>query len=54
MTVTSNQLLESVKAEIAEVTPAEVQAARQAGRSVHLVDVRERERLWTAIFLEPS
>ena len=45
MTVTSNQLLESVKAEIAEVTPAEVQAARQAGRSVHLVDVREREEV---------
>ena len=45
MTVTSNQLLESVKAEIAEVTPAEVQAALQAGRSVHVIDVREREEV---------
>ena len=45
MTVTSNQLLESVKAEIAEVTPAAVQAARQAGRPVHIVDVREREEV---------
>ena len=45
MTVTSNQLLESVKAEIAEVTPAAVQAARQAGRPVHLIDVREREEV---------
>ncbi len=45
MTVTSNQLLESVKAEIAEVTPTEVQAALQAGRPVHLIDVREREEV---------
>lgn len=45
MTVTSNQLLEHVKAEIAEVTPAAVQAARQAGRSLHIVDVREREEV---------
>ncbi len=45
MTVTSNQLLESVKAEIAEVTPAEVQAALQAGRPVHVIDVREREEV---------
>lgn len=45
MTVTSNQLLENVKAEIAEVTPAQVQAARQAGRPVHIVDVREREEV---------
>ena len=45
MTVTSNQLLTSVKAEIAEVTPAEVQAALQAGRPVHVIDVREREEV---------
>ena len=45
MTVTSNQLLESVKAQIAEVTPAEVQAALQAGRPVHVIDVREREEV---------
>ena len=45
MTVTSNQLLESIKAEIAEVTPAEVQAALQAGRPVHVIDVREREEV---------
>ena len=45
MTVTSNQLLESVKAEIAEVTPAEVQVALQAGRPVHVIDVREREEV---------
>ncbi len=45
MTVTSNQLLASVKAEIAEVTPAEVRAALQTGRPVHVVDVREREEV---------
>ena len=45
MTVTSNQLLESVKAEIAEVTPAEVQAALQADRPLHVIDVREREEV---------
>lgn len=45
MTVTSNQLLERVKADIAEVTPAAVQAARQAGRPLHIVDVREREEV---------
>ena len=45
MTITSNQLLDSVKAEIAEVTPAEVQAALQAGRPVHIIDVREREEV---------
>ena len=45
MTVTSNQLLENVKAEIAEVTPTEVQAALQAGRPLHVIDVREREEV---------
>ena len=45
MSVTSNQLLDKVKADIAEVTVAQVQADLQAGKSVHLVDVREPDEV---------
>ena len=45
MSVTSNQLLDKVKADIAEVTATQVQESLKAGNSVHIVDVREREEV---------
>ena len=45
MSVTSNQLLNQVKAEIAEVSAAQVQEDLKAGKVVHIVDVREREEV---------
>jgi adenylyltransferase/sulfurtransferase len=45
MSVTSNQLLSKVKAEIAEVSAAQVQDDLTANKSVHIVDVREREEV---------
>ncbi len=45
MSVTSNQLLDKVKADIAEVTVAQVEADLKAGKPVHVVDVRERDEV---------
>ncbi|MBT4977385.1 MAG: molybdopterin-synthase adenylyltransferase MoeB [Gemmatimonadetes bacterium] len=45
MSVTSNQLLNQVKAEIAEVSAAQVQEDLKAGKAIHIVDVREREEV---------
>ena len=45
MSVTSSQLLNKVKAEIAEVSASEVQDDLKAGKTVHIVDVREREEV---------
>ena len=45
MSVTSNQLLNKVKAEIAEVSAAQVQEDLKAGKAIHIVDVREREEV---------
>ncbi len=45
MSVTSNQLLDKVKAEIEEVSAAQVQEDLGAGKSVHIVDVRERDEV---------
>ena len=45
MSVTSNQLLNMVKAEIAEVSAAQVQEDLKAGKAIHIVDVREREEV---------
>ena len=45
MSVTSNQLLNQVKAEIAEVSAAQVQEDLKAGKVIHIVDVREREEV---------
>jgi adenylyltransferase/sulfurtransferase len=45
MSVTSNQLLNQVKAKIAEVSPAQVQEDLKAGKVIHIVDVREREEV---------
>ncbi|MEE2873158.1 MAG: molybdopterin-synthase adenylyltransferase MoeB [Candidatus Latescibacterota bacterium] len=45
MSVTSNQLLNRVKAEIAEVSAAQVQEDLKAGKAIHIVDVREREEV---------
>ena len=45
MSVTSNQLLNKVKAEIAEVSAAQVQEDLKAGKAIQIVDVREREEV---------
>ena len=45
MSITSNQLLDKVKADIAEVTVAQVEADLKAGKPVHVVDVRERDEV---------
>ena len=45
MSVTSNQLLSKVKAEIAEVSAAQVQDDLTENKPVHIVDVREREEV---------
>ena len=45
MSVTSNQLLDKIKAEIEEVSAAQVQEDLGAGKSVHIVDVRERDEV---------
>jgi adenylyltransferase/sulfurtransferase len=45
MSVTSNQLLNKVKAEIAEVSAVQVQEDLKAGKAIHIVDVREREEV---------
>ena len=45
MSVTSNQLLNQVKAEIAEVSAAQVQEDLKAGKAIYIVDVREREEV---------
>ena len=45
MSVTSSQLLNKVKAEIAEVSAAQVQEDLKAGKAIHIVDVREREEV---------
>ncbi len=45
MSVTSNQLLNKVKGEIAEVSAAQVQEDLKAGKAIHIVDVREREEV---------
>lgn len=45
MSVTSSQLLNKVKAEIAEVSASQVQEDLKAGKSIHIVDVREREEV---------
>ena len=45
MSVTSNQLLDKVKADIAEVTVAQVEADLKAGKPVHVVDERERDEV---------
>ena len=45
MSVTSNQLLDKVKADIAEVTVTQVEDDLKAGKPVHLVDVRERDEV---------
>ena len=42
MSVTSSQLLNRVKQDIAEVTADEVQKQLGAGDKIHIVDVRER------------
>ena len=45
MSVTSNQLLNKVKAEIAEVSAAQVQEDLKGGKAIQIVDVREREEV---------
>ena len=45
MSVTSNQLLNKVKAEIAQVSAAQVQEDLKAGKAIQIVDVREREEV---------
>ena len=45
MSVTSNQLLDKVKADIAEVTVTQVEDDLKAGKPVHVVDVRERDEV---------
>ncbi len=45
MSVTSSQLLNKVKAEIAEVSAAQVQEDLKAGKAIQRVDVREREEV---------
>ena len=40
MSVTSNQLLNKVKGEIAEVSAAQIQEDLKAGKAIHIVDVR--------------
>ena len=45
MSITSNQLLDRVKGEIIEVTAVQVQGDIEAGKSIHIVDVREREEV---------
>ena len=45
MSVTSNQLLNKVKGEIAEVSAAQIQEDLKAGKAIHIVDVREREEV---------
>ena len=45
MSVTSSQLLNSVKQDIAEVTADEVQKQLGAGDKIHIVDVRERDEV---------
>ena len=45
MSVTSSQLLNSVKQDIAEVTAEQVQKQLGAGDKIHIVDVRERDEV---------
>ena len=45
MSLTSGQLLDRVKAEITEITPAETQSGLESGAIKHLVDVRERDEV---------
>ena len=45
MSVTSNQLLDKIKAEIEEVSAAQGQEKLGAGKAVHIVDVRERDEV---------
>ena len=45
MSLTSSQLLDRVKAEITEITPAETQSGLESGAIKHLVDVRERDEV---------
>lgn len=45
MSVTSNQLLDKVKASIAEVTATQVQDNLKAGKPIYVVDVRERDEV---------
>jgi molybdopterin/thiamine biosynthesis adenylyltransferase/rhodanese-related sulfurtransferase len=52
MSVTSNQLLNQVKAEIAEVSAAQVQEDLKAGKAIHIVDVREREEVMDGYILD--
>ncbi len=45
MSLTSSQLLDRVKAEITEITPAETQRGLESGAIKHLVDIRERDEV---------
>ena len=45
MSVTSSQLLNSVKQDIVEVTADEVQKQLGAGDKIHIIDVRERDEV---------
>ncbi len=45
MSLTSSQLLDRVKAEISEITPAKTQRGLESGEIKHLVDIRERDEV---------
>jgi molybdopterin/thiamine biosynthesis adenylyltransferase/rhodanese-related sulfurtransferase len=45
MSLTSSQLLDRVKAEITEITPAQTQRGLESGAIKHLVDIRERDEV---------
>ncbi len=45
MSLTSSQLLDRVKAEITEISPAQTQSGLESGAIKHLVDVRERDEV---------
>lgn len=45
MSLTSSQLLIKIKQQIQEVTAAEVHGQLQAGKPIHLVDIRERDEV---------
>ena len=45
MSLTSGQLLDRVKKQIREITPAETQRGLQSGEIKHLVDIRERDEV---------